>query len=365
MLVTIREFAGQRLQEMHRETESRNWHLAYFLELAGQADHELRGPIQLAWLNRLNSMQDNLRAALDWAIETGQAETALQLARRLWWFWSKRSEFNEGRQWLKRVISMRNASLFPNLYADVLTQLAHHTCLQLGAKEAKPFIEQALPIARTLGNSQTLANALMVSGIVLTFEENFAVAQSALEESISIFQELQDKWGAAVAVMSLGYSAYKRDDRGTALALRKQALAAFRELGDPYFQSVCLYATGNLRAKQGDWEEGLSELRESLKLSSALGSRFEIAAGFFRLAETEQHLGQIARAVRLYCAAKNVYDSIGAWHPGDDLQLDEYLTSCRLVLGGTEFKAAVEEGRAMTMEQAIEYALEFSASSSV
>jgi predicted ATPase/DNA-binding XRE family transcriptional regulator len=358
MLVTIREFAGQRLQEIHRETELRNWHLAYFLELAGQADHELRGPNQLDWLNRLNSMQDNLRVALDWAIKTGQAETALQLAQRLWWYWSKRSEFNEGRQWLKQVISMREASLFPNLYADVLTQLAHHTCLQLEAKEAKPFIEQALPIARTHSNSQTLANALMVSGIVLTFEENFAVAQSALEESISIFQEIQDKWGAAVAVMSLGYSAHKRDDRETALALRKQALAVFRELGDPYFQSVCLYATGNLRAKQGDWEEGLSELRESLKLSSALGSRFEIAAGLFRLAETEQHLGQIARAVRLYCAAKNVYDSIGAWHQADELKLEEYLTPCRLALSEAEFRKAIEGGHSMSTEQAIGYALE-------
>jgi predicted ATPase/transcriptional regulator with XRE-family HTH domain len=361
MLATIREFAGQCLQEIHRETETRNWHLAYFLDLAGQADRELRGPDQPAWLNRLNTMQDNLRVALDWAIETEQAETALQLACRLWWFWSKRSEFIEGRQWLKRVISMRDAPLFPNLYADVLTQLAHHVCLPLGANEAKPFIEQALPIARAHGNPQTLANALMVFGIVLTLEENFVAAQTALEESISIFREVQEDWGAALATMSLGFSAYKRDDRGTALELNEQALAAFRELGDQYFQGVCLYETGNLRAKRGDWEEGLAKLRESLRLSSALGSRFEIAAGLWRLAETEQYLGQIARAVRLYCAAKNVYDSIGAWHQGDDLKLEEYLTPCRLALSEAEFRNAIEAGHSMSREQAIEYALELSA----
>jgi non-specific serine/threonine protein kinase len=364
MLGTIREFAGQRLQETHRETELRNWHLAYFLDLAGQADQELRGPNQRDWLNTLHSIQDNLRVALDWAIKTGQAETALQLAHRLWWFWSKRSEFNEGRQWLKRVTSMHEASLFPNLYAEVLTQLAHHTCLHLGAKEAKPFIEQALPIARTHGNSQTLANALMVSGIVLTLEENFADAQSALEKSISIFREMQDKWGAAVAMMSLGFSAYKRDDRKRALELSEQALEAFRELEDQYFQSVCLYEIGNLRVKQGNWEEGLAELRESLKLSRALDSRYEIAAGLMRLAETEHHLGQMARAVRLYCAAKNVYDSIGAWHQEDDLQLEEYLTSCELALSEAECDKAIEEGRLMSTEQAIDYALELSANSS-
>jgi len=358
MLATIQEFARQRLQETNQEAEIRNGHLAYFLAFAEQADQQLRGPNQIEWLNQLHTTRDNLRAALDWAIESKQTNLALQLVRRLWWFWSKRSEFTEGRQWLGRVLAMRDAPLFPGLYADVLTQLAHHTSLQIGAKAAKPLIEQALTIARAQGNPQTLAAALMVFGNVLRSEENFAAAWSALEESITLFREVQDPWGTAVAVMSLGYYAYKRDDRATALELSEQALKAFRELGDQYFQSVCLYEIGTLRAKQGDWEEGLAELRESLKLSRALGSRYEIAGGLFSLADAERHLGHPARAVRLYCAAKNVYDSIGAWHQEDDLKLEQYLTPCRLALSKTEFEAAVEEGRAMTMEQAITYALE-------
>ena len=95
-----------------------------------------------------------------------------------------------------------------------------------------------------------------------------------------------------------------------------------------------------------------------MKLSSALGSRYEIASGLLRLAETEQHLGQIARAVRLYCAARNVVDSVGAWHPEDDLQLEEYLASCRLALSEADFRTALKEGQSMSTEQAVEYALE-------
>jgi len=365
MLATIQEFARKRLRETDQEAEIRNWHLAYFLDFAGQADYGLRGSDQPKWLKRLNSMHDNLRVALDWAIETGQTETALQLARRLWWFWSKRSEFNEGRQWLGRVLAMRDAPTFHVLYADAFTQLAHHTSLQSGSNEAKPFIEQGLMIGRAHGNPQTLANALMVLGIVLTEEKNFDAALSTLKESHTLFQEVQDQWGSAVAIMSLGYVAVKKDDRATALTLNQEALSAFRDLGDQYFQSVCLYEIGSLLAKQGDWEEGLAALRESLRLSRELGSRYEIAGGLLRLAETEQHLEQPARAVQLYCAARNVYESIGALQKNDDLRFVEYFTSCRFALGETEFEAAVEEGRAMTMEQAIEYALEFFASSSV
>jgi hypothetical protein len=150
-------------------------------------------------------MHDNLRASLDWAIESHQTKAALQLVHGLWWFWSKRSEFNEGRQWLGRALAMRDAPLFPELYADVLTQLAHHTELQIGGKAARPFIEEALQIARAHSNPKTLANAQMVFGLVLTFDENYGAAQSALEESITLFREAQDPWGAAVAMMSLAY----------------------------------------------------------------------------------------------------------------------------------------------------------------
>jgi predicted ATPase/transcriptional regulator with XRE-family HTH domain len=358
MLGTIQEFARQRLRETNQEAEIRNWHLAYFLDFAGQSEQALRGPDQPQWLKRLNSMHDNLRVALDWATETDQTETALEMARRLWWFWSKRSEFNEGSQWLGRVLALRDAPLFSDLYANVLTQLAHHTELQLGGKAARPLIEQALPIARAHGNPQTLANALMVFGLVLTFEENFDAARSALEESIGLFQEMQDTWGYAVALMSLAYLAYRKEDRASAFVLNEQALSAFRDLGDQYFQSVCLYEIGSFRAKQGDWKDGLAQLRESLRISRELDSKYEIASGLLRFAEAGQHIGQIANAVKLYYAAKNVSDSIGAWQPDDELKLDEYLTPCRLALSKTEFEAAVEEGRAMTMEQAIAYALE-------
>lgn len=358
MLATIQEFARQRLRETVREAEIRNWHLTYFLDFAEKADHALRGPNQSEWLRRLISMHDNLRVALDWAIETGQTEAALQLARRLWWFWSKRSEFHEGRQWLGRVLAMPDARLFSDLYADVLTQLAHHTELQLGGKAARPLIEQALLIARAHSKPQTLANALMVFGLVLTFEEDFGAARSALEESMTLFRRAQDQWGTAVALMSLAYSAYKKEDRETAFMLNEQALTAFRDLGDQYFQSVCLYEIGSFRAKQGDWEKGLAELRESLRLSRELDSRFEIAAGLLRLAETEQHLGQPARAVRLYCAARNVYESVGPLQPEDNSIFEHGLALCRAALEAAEFEEALEQGRAMTMEQAIAYALE-------
>jgi hypothetical protein len=84
----------------------------------------------------------------------------------------------------------------------------------------------------------------------------------------------------------------------------------------------------------------------------------EVAAALLRLAEVEQYLEDPARPVRLYWAARSVYDSIGVRHTGDDPNLEKRLASCRVALGESAFAEAEAQGRAMTMEQAIEYALE-------
>ena len=56
-------------------------------------------------------------------------------------------------------------------------------------------------------------------------------------------------------------------------------------------------------------------------------------------------------------AARNVYDSIGAWQAEDDLKFEQQIQSCRVPLGEPAFTTAVETGRSMSMAQAIDYAL--------
>jgi tetratricopeptide (TPR) repeat protein len=264
-----------------------------------------------------------------------------------------RSAFGEGRRWLGRVLGMPGAPSLPDLCAAATTQLAHHAFLQGDRQEATPAGERALALARAHGRPRTLADALLVSGLVLALEGRFADAGAALEASAGRYLELHDQWGHALALMSLGYLAHRRDDTAIALARCERALAAFRALGDPYFQSVCLHEVGGLRGRGGDWAGSSAGLRESLALARDLGSPYEIAAGLLRLAEAEQHLGQPARAVRLYCAARHGYDAIGAWRAEANPQLEERLARCRAALGDAAFATAMGEGRAMTIAQAI------------
>jgi len=354
MLVTVQEYARERLREMAQEPEIRNAHLAYFLDLTKNADKELRGHHQLEWLYRLRPEVDNLRAALDWAIETAQTESALQLVRKLDWFWFIRADHTEGRQWLGRVLDMPETPLYPEAHAEALTQLAHHAWLQTGEQDTRPSVEQALSIARGRADKPNTARALSILGLVLIFEESFAAAEIALEEGKALFQEVGDKWGYAHAVTCQALAARYQEDWTTVRALNEQGLALFREVGDRYFESVSLRDEGIRLVKQGETAQAKVFFAESLILAHQLDSKYEIAAVMRRVSEAEQRAGNHARAVRLDWAARNVLDSIGV----QTLLFDNDLAPCRAALGESAFATAMEEGRAMTMEQAIAYALE-------
>ena len=102
MLETIREYALERLGVSGEQAALRQAHADYYLALMEQAAPELRGPHTVAWLDRLEAEHDNLRAALGWALEQGEAGIALRLAETVAWFWSLRGYLDEGRRWMTR-----------------------------------------------------------------------------------------------------------------------------------------------------------------------------------------------------------------------------------------------------------------------
>jgi hypothetical protein len=116
---------------------------------------------------------------------------------------------------------------------------------------------------------------------------------------------------------------------------------------------------GITRIKLGNTKQGLEALRDSLTTARRLGSKYEIAAALYRWGQAAQYLGSPARTVALFWAAKNAHDTIGTgvWTQGMDMEFEPVLERCHAALGESAFAAAVEEGRAMTIEQAIAYAL--------
>ena len=103
----------------------RERHAAYFLALALEAEPELEGPQQAAWLQRLEAELDNIRAALLRSAEGEDTATGLQLASALLNFWTIRGHFAEGRSWVERLLGRAGA-------AAVTTPFAPARCTSRG-----------------------------------------------------------------------------------------------------------------------------------------------------------------------------------------------------------------------------------------
>src|SRR5207302_4674806 len=95
MLQTIREFASDRLEQSGEAASIKDRHLQAFIALAEQARPYLFGRLRKEWPDRLEMEQDNFRAALDWAIASGNARSALLLSASLWRFWQMRASIHE------------------------------------------------------------------------------------------------------------------------------------------------------------------------------------------------------------------------------------------------------------------------------
>ena len=104
MLETIGQYGMEKLEGSGEAEMTRERHAMYYLALAGEAEPELLGVHQEAWLGRLEEEHDNLRAVLDWALENGEADLGLRIAGVLGAFWLVRGRLSEGRRWLEAAL---------------------------------------------------------------------------------------------------------------------------------------------------------------------------------------------------------------------------------------------------------------------
>jgi non-specific serine/threonine protein kinase len=356
LLETIRQYARERLAETEEERELRGRHRDYFLALAEEAD--VYGPEQGACLERLEAEHDNLRAALEWC-QTQEAgvEAGLRLAAALWWFWLIRAYFSEGRAYLAAVLTRQGAAERTQLRANALRAaglLAHE---QGDYAAARPLIEQSLAIFQELGDKRRIALSLYSLGRVALVQGEYGAAKPLFEQSLAILREVGPGFG--LTLTNLGVVAYKQGEYRAARALLEESLALGREEGDTFGIACALYHLGNVAFREGEYASARALLEESLAIDEESGDKVGIAETLEALTRVGVVAGQSERAARLLGAAACVREAIGApVRPFDREEYERAMAAVREALGEEAFASAWAQGRAMPLEQAIEYALE-------
>jgi predicted ATPase/DNA-binding SARP family transcriptional activator len=354
MLETIRQYAWERLLESDEIDEARTRHLEFFLTLV-QEKSFLKTDFIL--LNQLATEYPNLREALEWSLSSGQVEAGLQLASALCDFWHIRGQVSEGRTWLKRALAMAgDASVFSRGMA--LFDLGGLEWFQGNFAVARSNYEESLQLWQELGNTGKMAMALRKIGDVDASEGKYAEAHLCFEQSLAICRELKYRFGMMRVFTSLGELARAQDDYTQAEIFYRESLALADELNSSWHRDLLLDNLACVAQHKGEYLPAQMHYQKMLVFSQKARSDMDCAGYLAGLAGVAGALGNLVRAVRLFAAVKCQLAFLGVrLDYADHAEYERNLAAVRIQMEDDEFENVWAEGRAMTLEQAIEYAL--------
>jgi predicted ATPase/DNA-binding SARP family transcriptional activator/DNA-binding CsgD family transcriptional regulator len=397
MLEPVRQYAQEKLEEGGEAEEVRHRHASFFLALAEEAEPRLRGPEDLGWLERLETEHDNLRAALSWALVGGEAELGLRLAGALWTFWEARGYYGEGLAWLKRVLARGD-----RVSAARIKALEGEGWLIISSgeiDEAGIAARDGLKLSDEAGlGGAVSAKFLRILGWIANLEGDLDRAKELFEECLKLSQDANDELGIADAILGLACSGELGDDFEREEELHKEGIVLCRKLGYVTTLTRHLSSLGYRLLFEGEYERGaaLSEeaaallrergytgglegdlgnlglarllqsdnerarisFQEGLILCKELGNKLDASGSLDGLACISATEGAAERAARLFGAGEALREAIGHVHvPEEAALLEPYLATVRSQLDEASWQGAWEEGRAMSMDQAIDYAL--------
>jgi predicted ATPase/class 3 adenylate cyclase len=358
LLETVRQYGWGRLLDSREAAEVQRRHRDWYLALAERAEPELGRAEQDVWLERLATEHDNLRAALEWSrAEQGGADAELRLAGALQWFWGLWEHWSEGRGWLETALThSRDAP--PAVLAKVYRGAAYLAWHQGDFEQATIHGEKGLALSKELGDKEGSALLLRWLGLAAAGQGDPERATALLEASLALDRELGDKGLISMELGNLAGIAKSQGDDERAAALLAEALTLSKEAGIKWTSAVLLASQGWRSVDQGNYGQAEALFKESLTLSGATLKRFLATDCLIGLHTVAAARGAYDRAARLFSAAHAARDSLGRRLSGrPQANKERFMTSLRAALGDTAFEAAWAEGRAMTLEHAIEYAL--------
>jgi len=224
---------------------------------------------------------------------------------------------------------------------------------------ARLLFEESLSAGREAGDARAILRALDHLGDAAAERGDYASARSYHEEKLSLARSTGDQHEIPHALNDLARVSWRSGDYQTAHARQEEALIAARQLGGAVVQTLCLNRMVQMAALEGDLKRMDTLSRESLELASEGQLMGETADALRQLAAVAVGLGSAARAARLLGAADRIQERMRSRHSPDaqDL-LARTVTATRAALSDEVYSAADAEGRALSLEGAIKFALE-------
>jgi predicted ATPase/class 3 adenylate cyclase len=359
MLETIREYATERLAASGEEPQIRRRHADHVLALVEEARPQLTREHQGAWIERLEREHDNLRAALDYAEEAGEAELAVRIAAAVWRFWQQRGYLAEARTRVARFFDFPEVLERGRLRAVALGTLGSIVYWQGDYARMGELYEEALGITRELGDRRLLAEALNNASFIPLVGGELRQVKTRLEEALVEAQAAGDRILEASIRNGLAFQLMLTEDYPAAATAIREVISLHRAAGDRMYLGESLLALAATEFLTGDTAAAAEHMREALLIDREIGYLIGITSSFRPLAVVAGREERHARAAILVGAAGRWRDELGGGPPDHVMGMfGDPEPAAREHLGDEEYERRVGEGRAMSLDEAVAFALE-------
>ena len=307
LLDSVREYGAEGLRDNGDQAALRRRHRDHYAGLCAEAWPNWARSEQPAWFDRLEVEHGNLRAALDWCVESQEAEAGAAMAADMWLYWGARGHLTEGRRRLGTLLESLPAP--SGVRARALWVAGYLAVAQMDADAAAPLLEAGVEVGTAAGDLESVGFAMQYLGLCRLFKGDLTGAAEALEHAFDL-QSHHGGQGAAFALTDLAVTVMLAGDTARAADLYEQALAMAERAGDAWTRSHGLWGAGLARWFQGDLHGAEQTEKEALRLIGALDERSGIALCLEALAWMAASGRDFERAAVLRGAAYSVWESI-------------------------------------------------------
>ena len=357
MLQVIREFALERLEETREAKVIRDRHAAAFQALAEDAAPRLFGTDQKKWLDRLEVDHDNFRAAFDWAQSSRDVARALCLGAAFWRFWQMRGHLREGRARLDAILSMPGVQDHPVERARALEAAGGIAHWQGDVAAELRFYDECLALARAGGDKKAIANALYNACFPRFVEkQDLPEGLRLANEALALYRELGDDAGLARSLWAIGNVYHQSGQSAKAIQPLDEVIALNRRLEDRFSLGWALHTRITVAIVQRDSELARRLTREALEIFSSARDLSGIVLLLDDAASVARLQGDESRALRLAGAAARQQADTGA-AIASVVNVNEG-RAWKETIDSPEEERAWAEGQAMSVDQAVAYALD-------
>ncbi|HYL39952.1 MAG TPA: hypothetical protein VET90_01465, partial [Candidatus Binatus sp.] len=357
MHVLLRQYAEERLAEAGEASAVAARHAAEMRAIAEQEGPRILTRDGDAALRRLDDEQHNIRAAIEWSLQSGDTTLGLAVLGQMWRWFQQRGRLRECRAWLAELLDHRDVERPVDVQVRIAA-LAADGGLAYWMEDfdaCRTRYEERLRLADALGDARQIAEAEYDYGFLFVIDNDPDGIAAHEERALALFTQTGDANGVERARQVLYIRTFLRGDYAESRARSEDNLRVFRQMGSTFQIADTLTLLSAIAWRLHDGATAWARLNEALTifkdldLASGLTRALGMAA-LIQLTDGDPELGaRVAGATAELRRVKNVMIA-----PTRVLHLPDAIELATAQLGEERTRQLVEEGAAIPVARIIE-----------